>query len=230
MTRHLEIVPPPARRAAPPPAEDGGLHDLRFATLLGAEAWARLPGVIRERFSRRLGPGVSVVYAGEIVESRRNLAGRILAELCRLIGAPLPLHDDVGVPAVVTVTEDEAAGGQFWTRLYGRARGFPQVIHSTKGFAGPTGLEESIGGGFGIALTLSAEPHALHFHSDHYFLRLGPLRLRIPPWLGPGDLTVSHVDCGDACFAFVLTLRHPLLGELITQTALFRERRDGGMS
>jgi hypothetical protein len=61
------------------------------------------------------------------------------------------------VAAVVTVTEDAQAGGQFWTRMYNRAHGFPQVIHSSKRFAGPTGLEEYLGWGFGIALAVSAD-------------------------------------------------------------------------
>jgi hypothetical protein len=98
------------------------------------------------------------------------------------------------------------------------------VIHSSKRFAGPTGLEEYLGLGFGIALTLSADHEALRFHSDHYFLRLGPWRMRLPDWLGPGRLTITHLDKGDGSFAFVLDLRHPLGGELISQTGLFRER------
>ena len=73
----------------------------------------------------------------------------------------------------VTVSEDAEAGGQFWTRIYGRRRGFPQVIHSSKRFAGPTGLEEYIGRGFGIALRVEVEDEALHFLSDHYFVKLG---------------------------------------------------------
>ncbi len=55
------------------------------------------------------------------------------------------------MPAVVSVTEEAAKGGQFWTCPYGRARGFHQVIHSSKRFAGATGLEEYLGRGFGIA-------------------------------------------------------------------------------
>jgi hypothetical protein len=167
---------------------------------------------------------MAVTYVGTIVESRRTLIGKLLTELCRLIDAPLPLDADVAVPAVVTVTEDGAGGGQFWTRLYGRARGFPQVIHSSKRFAGPTGLEEYLGHGFGIALTVSADEAALHFHSDHYFLALGGRRLRLPRWLAPGALTISHVDKGGEWFAFVLALHHPLFGELIHQTGLFCER------
>jgi hypothetical protein len=200
------------------------LHDLRFRALLGGTAWSRLPPAVCERFSKRLCAGATVTYVGKIIDSRRTRPGWVIAQLCRLIGAPLPLRDDIDVPAVVTVIEDAASGGQFWTRMYGRARGFPQVIHSSKRFAGPTGLEEYLGRGFGIALAVSADTQALHFHSDHYFLALGRWRMRLPRWLEPGALTISHVDRGGGWFAFVLVLRHTLCGEIISQTGLFRER------
>lgn len=203
---------------------DTELIDLRFRALVGEAAWAGASPAIRRRFGKRLGAQASVTYTGAVVECRRSRLGKTLATLSRLIGAPLPLHDDTAVPAVVAVMEDGATGAQLWTRIYGRPHGFPQVIHSSKRFAGPTGLEEYLGSGFGIALTVSAESTALHFHSDHYFLTLGGRRLRLPPWLSPGHLTVSHLDRGEGLFAFVLVLRHPLAGELIRQTCLFRER------
>ena len=208
-----------------PLGDDDAVHDLRFRSLLGADGWSRLPEPVRARFSKRLRPGAAVTYVGEIVESRRTWPGLLLANLCRAVGAPLPLHDDVGTPAVVTVTEDARAGGQFWTRMYGRRGGFPQVIHSSKRFAGCTGLEEYLGCGVGIALIVCADDHALHFLSRHYFVAIGGLRLRLPAWLAPGALTISHVDMNDGEFAFVLRLRHPLLGEIINQTAVFRECR-----
>ena len=124
---------------------------------------------------------------------------------------------------MVSVTEDPSFGGQFWTRIYGRRRGFPQVIHSSKRFCGPTGLEEYIGRGFGIALKAEVANGALHFLSDHYFLSCLGLRLRLPRWLEPGALRVSHVDCNHGLFAFVLAVRHPLLGELVHQTAMFAD-------
>jgi hypothetical protein len=210
------------REAAP--ARPADLHDLRFRALLGEAAWGRLPQAVRDRFSKRLRPGLAVTYVGEITESRRNGAGQTLAQLCRLIGAPLPLYDDLGVAAVVTVTEDGRTGGQFWTRMYNQARGFPQVIHSSKRFAGPTGLEEYLGCGFGIALAVSADETALNFHSAGYFLAVARLRLRLPAWLAPGTLTISHIDQGDGGFAFVLDLRHPLLGVMLRQVGMFRER------
>lgn len=204
--------------------DDRGFRDLRFRTLLGASAWSRLPPAIRRRFSSRVGAAAAITYAGSVVECRRTLVGKLIAQLGRLIGAPLPLSDDVAVPAIVTVTEDDLTGGQFWTRIYGWTGGFPQVIHSSKRFAGPTGLEEYLGWGFGIALTVSASAEALDFHSDHYFIAAGPLRLRLPRWLAPGALTIRHIDRADGGFAFVLALRHSLFGNLIDQTCLFHER------
>jgi hypothetical protein len=200
------------------------VRDLRFRTLVGEEGWARLPEAVRARFGRHVGEGRSILYAGEVVECRMSRCGRLLAGLLRPIGAPLPLSRDTFVPATVSVTEDPASGGQFWMRIYGRRQGFPQVIHSIKRFRGPTGLEEYIGCGIGIALRVAVESGALHFLSDHYFVELGGLRLRLPRWLAPGRMKVSHVDCGDNSFAFVLSLDHRWLGQLVHQTAMFRER------
>jgi predicted DCC family thiol-disulfide oxidoreductase YuxK len=52
------------------------------------------------------------------------------------------------------------------------------------------------------------EDGALHFDSDHYFLKAGRFRLTLPRWMAPGRLRVSHIDCGHSSFAFVLDLRH----------------------
>jgi Domain of unknown function (DUF4166) len=214
--REAEVIAFPVR-----PLPDVG--DLRFRALIGEGAWAELPEATRARFSKRLAGCAAAVYAGEVVECRFGLAGRLLANLGRLIGAPLPLSRDAFVPATVSVTEDPVSGGQHWTRVYARRRGAPQVIASCKSFSGPTGLEERIGGGVGIALQVAVEGGALHFLSDHYFIALGGGRLRLPRWLEPGRLTISHIDCNHGLFAFVLALRHARFGELIRQTVMFRE-------
>lgn len=208
-----------------PAAEEADAHP--FRRLLGAERWDALPAAVRQRFARSITAGACVSYVGEVVTCRISLTGRLLANLARLVGAPLPLHTDTGVPACVSVTEDIAGGGQFWTRQYGRRAGFPQVIFSAKRFAGPTGLEEYLGLGFGIALTLDERDGVLLFHSDHYFWRIGGLRVRFPRWLNPGHLTIGHVDCTGGRFAFTLDLVHPLAGELMHQVAVFADTEDG---
>lgn len=208
-------------RRAVPDSNRKGRHP--FRTLLGDEAWQRLPLDTRKRFERHIDASVCVTYVGEVTECRMSRMGWLLANLARVIGGPLPLSREIGMPACVTVTEDIAGGGQFWIRQYGRPDDFPQVIHSAKRFAGPTGIEEYLGLGFGIALRLAEQDGALLFHSDHYYWRAFGLRLRIPRWLVPGDLTVGHIDCGDGRFAFTLDLYHPWAGELVHQVGLFAD-------
>lgn len=203
--------------------EETSLYDYRFRRLVSAQDWDALPDDVRRRFSKRLSGQQVATYSGEIVWTRLSRAGWVLAQICRLIGAPLPLNASGPAPAAVAVSEDRTCGGQIWTRIYGRARHHPQVIHSAKRFAGATGLEEHIGGGFGMALTVRAEADALIFASDHYFWQAGRLRIRLPRWLAPGATVVTHQHLGSGRFAFDLKVTHRLLGEIVNQHALFRD-------
>ena len=205
------------------PSPSAPLTDLRFRALLGAEAWARLPAPVQMRFSKRLKGGDSVTYVGTVSETRRTRVGKLFCTLARLIGGPLPLFDETGVPAIVTVTEDAPGGGQVWTRMYARTNGFPQVIHSAKRFAGATGLEEIVGGGVGMALSVRVEDGVLLFRSAGYFIGWGAWRVVLPAWLVPGALTVTHRELGAGRFLFALDVVHPLFGHIIHQAAVFRE-------
>ena len=92
------------------------LDDHRFRALLPDEEWGRLPLAVWRRFSKRLADGNTIVYVGEVDEACFSRAGWWLAQAARLIGGPLPTGTETGVPMIVTVTEDAAAGGQIWTR------------------------------------------------------------------------------------------------------------------
>lgn len=222
---HAKPERPPARPAGAQPAAADPLDpDPRFKHLLGAKAWARLPKAIRRRFSKHLQGDASLVYQGRVTEMRMNLAGRALAFALRLIGAPLPFdRTSVGRSAVVIVTEDAASGGQFWIRQYSRSSGFPQMVSSSKRFDGPTGLEEYIGYGIGIALRLESSDNALFFVSDHYFIKLGSRRLPLPKWLYPGQLVIGHEELGGGYFRFSLDLSHRFLGAVMRQDAVFQD-------
>lgn len=209
---------------APRLPHDKPLVDLRFRALLGPAEWEKLPADVRARFSKRLSGAAAATYVGRIAELRMNRAGRILSQALRLIGAPLPICLDTDVASVVTVTEDGATGGQVWTRLYAKRGGFPQVIHSAKRFAGPTGLEEYIGYGIAMALRLTVENGTLAFRSAGYNLKLGRFRLPLPRWLTPGQLTVTHRETGAGTFEFALDLSHPLFGELLHQSGQYRDQ------
>jgi hypothetical protein len=228
----LEVAPNPAFPGKNSPDETQRdekhreeLGDLRFRALMPDDQWAMLPTAIRRRFSKRFAGGETVVYAGEVLETWMSRRGWWLAQAARLIGGPLPLTRNAHVPSVVTVTEDTATGGQIWTRLYGRRDGFPQVVHSSKRFAGPTGLEEYVGYGVGMALAVYTRECALIFRSQGYFFQLFGRRLRLPAWLSPGTIYVTHAELPDNRFSFTLQVIHPRFGLLLRQMAMFREIR-----
>jgi len=226
-TRAVEWWGEPVRRRCRdwhrPVAAPLASGDAPFRRLLGEARWMALPEATRRRFARHVGPGACVSYVGEVTECRTSRMGWLLAQLGRLVGAPLPLGHETGVAASVSVTGDAEGCAQYWTRQYSRAHGFPQVVHSAKRFVGPTGLEEYLGLGIGIALRLDAVDDTLLFVSDHYFLKLGGVRLRVPEWLAPGRMVVGHVELGERRFVFTLDLVHPLFGELIHQLAVFAD-------
>ena len=116
-----------------------------------------------------------------------------------------------------------ATGGQIWTRLYARRNGFPQIIHSSKRFSGPTGLEEYLGRGLSVALRVRVRGDAFVFCSDGYFFQAFNRRWRVPNWLSPGALTATHAEYSDGRFEFRLEVSHPRFGLLISQSAVFRE-------
>jgi hypothetical protein len=220
------IIRPKASSTYSSPASSTRLlDDHRFRALLSDQDWGRLPLAVWRRFSKRLADGATIVYVGEIDEVHVSRAGWWLAQAARAIGGPLPLVYERGAPMIVAVTEDASCGGQTWTRICARASGFPQVIHSCKRFEGPTGLEEYVGFGVSMALTISVVDEAMCFSSAGYAFQLGRLRLPLPlpRWLTPGDLTVTHRDLGEGCFRFTLDVIHPRLGRLIRQSAVFRE-------
>ncbi|MGE0698120.1 MAG: DUF4166 domain-containing protein [Hyphomicrobiaceae bacterium] len=198
-------------------------EDSRFRELLGRAAWSTLPDVVRRRFSRHLAPGAMRLYRGRVVETRLSRAGRLLAWVARLAGGPLPESDGATGAATVLVTEAPELGGQVWTRTYARPGRFPQTINSVKRFCGPTGLEEYLGHGLIMRLTLHAEAGCLVFRSAGYDVALGTRRFRIPRWLSPGACTITHRDLGGGVFAFSLELVHPRLGRLVEQVAHFEE-------
>jgi hypothetical protein len=214
----LDLLPQPGN---PPPLDEAG--DPRFRALLPSPEWSALPPAVRRRFSKRLTGGATAVYAGEVLETCMSRAGWLLAQAARLIGGPLPFTRNAHVAAVVAVSEDKIGGGQVWTRVYARRNGFPQVVHSAKRFAGPTGLEEYLGYGFGIALDVYVREGVLIFRSAGYFLKVFGRRCMLPGWLSPGVMYVTHAQLPDNKVSFTLQLIHPRLGLLVRQMAVFRE-------
>ena len=191
-----------------------------FRDLLPAGSWPRLPIEVRRRFSQTFESGSTTCYRGRVVQTRLSRLGWWLAQLTRLIGAPLPLHADCGL-ATVVVTDHAETDGQVWTRLYHTRSATPQAIQSIKRFAGATGLEEDLGYGFAMSLELSVTDEALVFTGRHYYWRGLGLTIEVPDWLSPGVLRVKNWQGRQDDFYFSLELTHPWFGLLIEQTVYF---------
>ena len=217
------IVPLPVTTRPIPELKRIEAKDERYRHLLGEAAWLRLPRVVRERFTKKLNDGETRLYKGEVVETTMNICGRLLAQAARVVGGPLPLTPEISGPATVVVTEDAALGAQTWTRVYGRAGRFPQVITSAKRFNGPTGLEECLGYGLLMRLCLIEDRGALVFRSTGYAVEICGRAIPLPAWLAPGRCDVIHRDIGHGHFTFTLELRHKLFGLLMRQVAVFKE-------
>lgn len=196
-------------------------QDSRYRRCLGDAAWRRLPAAVRRRFSKRLADGDQTIYRGEVVVMELSRAGYLLAQVARLIGAPLPFTRDALGATVVVVTEAADRGGQVWSRSYPRPGRFPQVIHSLKRFAGPTGLEEYLGWGLVMQLTIEEERGQLVFRSAGYGVEVLGRTFVLPRWLEPGRCTVTHRNETDDRFSFTLTLEHPWFGRLVHQVAFY---------
>jgi len=201
-------------------------QDIHFRRLLGEKDWQNLPQAVRSRFSKYLYPGKALIYRGVLTEIRESKMGKILAQLCRLVGGPLPLGLEKNMSATVLVSEDAKHKGQIWTRIYEKKTGFPQVISSSKRFQGDTGLVEYLGFGIHMALTVRGDAKGLYFHSKRYFLKLFGLTLNIPEILSPGVLSISHIEKGGGEFDFILALRHSVFSELIYQEIRFKDDRE----
>lgn len=208
-------------RVAAPESARRGYVPIDFQALLGREAWDSLPAPVRRRFGPHAAAGLSTVYDGRMAV-RANLFGRIVAQVCRLIGTPLAPWTGEDVPTSVDVHLDRR-GGLVWARTYAFDGRAPVLVSSTKLMTDAGELLEVVRGGLGMALTVTAEDGALHFRSRRYFVGLGALRLTIPDLLTPGRAHVVHRECGGGTFRFTMSFRHPWLGETLFQDGLFRD-------
>jgi len=218
-----------------PKTRNENLSDIRFRQLFAGEDWNRLPEAVRNRFGRRVKLGETLIYRGHVEYNRINIWGRALANVLRLIGAPLPLDtNNEGAAAVVTVTEAPSKGltygGQIWMRQYARKDAkypFPQIIQSAKRFTGPTGIEEHIGGGIGMTLLPRVEGEELVFRAEDIFWDIKlfgkTLRLNLLGWMGPTHLRAGHEELGNSTFAFTLKLDHKWFGKMIDQRVWFQD-------
>jgi hypothetical protein len=191
-----------------------------FRSLVGDAAWAELPAAVQARFDAAAHERPRV-YPG-VMEVRASRFGRLIAQLCRLVGTPLAPWRGRDV-SVAVLTWPAAAGGLVWDRTYAFEGHQPITITSTKLMTKNGRLLEVALGGLGMRLATSVEAGALVFRSRGYFWRVAGLRLPIPAWLTPGAALVIHHDQGGGAFTFSMRFVHALAGETLFQEGRFRD-------
>jgi len=196
--------------------------DNDYRSLLGEVAWYDLHPHIQHRFSLDY-LHRPVTYAGVMERVYLSPAGKLLAQLCRLIGTPLALHSARDVQMRVDVYADEKRGGIAWERHYLYRDFRPDRVISTKRIYPALGLVELIGGGFGMYLAISVLDRAIVFQSDRYFWQIGKTRITLPGLLSPGTTTVMQKAFDDGRFQFTLDVDHSLLGKVCQQRGIFAE-------
>ncbi len=200
----------PGRTAQPVTA-----RPLDLQSLLGPDAWNRLPIAVQRRFAMDC-PHSS--YHGHI-DLQLSMLGRCFALCAKLLGAPLSGERAHNVPTAVQVYHD-ANGGMVWERSFNSASGAHQV-RSTKQ-SGPLGsVIERTDGGLSMELNVFEEDGALVFQSRKFLLCLGRYSLRVPALLTPGQCRVEHRDLGGGLFRFSLDMVHPLWGHTFRQSGVF---------
>jgi Domain of unknown function (DUF4166) len=196
--------------------------DLDFQRLVGKEGWNRLVPAIRARFSKSYSKDKAVVYKGAMLSVRSNSMGWILAQACRVMGTPLTPYSGRNVTTIVRVYQNENNTGTVWEREYQFPDRKPLIIRSTKMLDSDETLLESVDGGIRMRLRVFEEEGRLVFLSTSYFIKVFGTRVQIPSLLTPGVTRVEHIDEGNGFFRFILSMKHPYLGEMFYQEGIFR--------
>jgi len=217
------------RKPSEPPAPRGGVG---IRQVIGEAAWQRLPAAVRGRFDAAHGP---VDYIGRFDVVSASAAGRLIAQLVRVLGAPVATAVGHDIPAVVRVRP--RPNGVEWHREYAWSDGTRSVVRSTKTVDRRGGLVERLPARLCMSLAGHERHGILHFISTGYHFDLTQdwlrrwgfdheWRLPLPRWLSPGTTHVEHIDEPDGWFRFTLRVTHDRLGQLFFQTGRFRADGD----
>lgn len=188
-----------------------------YRYLLGEKAWQRVHPSIQQRFSF----DQSAHYQGSMSIVYLSLFGRLLANLCRLLGTPLAYLSGADVPMSVKVYFDKKHNGYAWDRYYY----FPKAtvrVKSAKCIREEDGLIECLEAGFGMLLKASESNGGLEFTSQGYFWQWRDFRINIPKIFSPGVTIVRQSALTHRLFRFELTVVHPLFGVIAKQCGSFQ--------
>jgi len=210
-------------RRVPKIYEDGpNRKQSTIRTQLGEE-WPNLHPNVQQRFASEPTVREQVFYRGTMDKVECSFAGKMFAQLTRLIGNPLTPYVGEDVHMDVTLYRKKGLAGVYWRRTYFFEGRTPYTVTSVKREDAKGRMTECVGAGFGMELQVTAQEGNLHFKSTRYFWQLGILRIPLPHILTPGETHVVHEDLRNGTFRFTIAMDHKQLGRTFFQTGVFKE-------
>ncbi|MFT6908055.1 MAG: hypothetical protein ACJAS1_004743 [Oleiphilaceae bacterium] len=193
---------------------------LSYRSLIGEKGWYRLHPDIQRRFTVNSAHS-EVTYTGVMDVIYLSFFGKLLAQLCRIIGTPLALYSGKNIPMEVNVYHDVKLKGMTWDRFYSYPNRSMNRVKSTKCIRNNTGLIELVGFGFGMHLKVFEQNNSIVFKSTRFFWQIGSLKITIPRFLTPGTTTVKQQALDGGSFRFSLDVIHPIFKQVYYQTGVF---------
>ena len=138
--------------------------------------------------------------------------------LLKRLGA---LIDRAGTARDARVHKYMAGGCQYWRREIRFDDGECVHFDSLWEYLGGNRLLEYVNPVLGLCMTVHVEDETLRYRGLYVVCRLGPLRLRIPEWLGLGHTTIVERGHDDGSFSMDFRLRHPWFGQVYRYTGRF---------
>ncbi len=187
------------------------------------EDWQTLNPAIQKRFDKNLAVGEEINYEGVMTQMQASIMGLVFANLMRPIGCLQPFTTK-DTPVIIKLYSDEQ-GYLYKHRQYLRGNKKPFTFISRMKLNEHDEVLELVDYGFGMVLHVSVnEDKNLHFFSDHYFLKLGNYRIKIPLILTPGITNLTHYNINDENFHIRIDIKHPLFGQMFLHEGRFWEK------
>lgn len=178
---------------------------------LGAD-WARLPPALQAHHSRTTAADVGHMDI-EFPAAMRPVL-RVMAWLGALLerrAVAVPTH----------VVRQMAGGRQHWRRTIRFDDGRVYRFDSIWECAGHGRLIEYVNPFLGLEMAPRLDDGRLRYQGVRFVLKLGPARIGIPQWLGPGVTDIVEEALDEHRFAMDFRMTHPWFGQLYRYAGVF---------
>lgn len=189
-----------------------------FQIVLGDD-WHQLGKIIQRHYFLKPESKDYVCVCGEMSEISHSVVAKLLIPMGLLFGAVVP-YQGKNIPIDVHYRASPKNSNIYWDRVFKFKRGdfnFKSHMQPVKG----NEVIEFVRFGIGTRLAVTVEGGALVFRDTGYLWRLFGYDLPIPGrWL-MGKVYVEERPIDDQYFSMIMTLTHPLFGQLFKYSGKF---------